>query len=122
MMNRAGKFRQSAFAYLLVGVLYEGAAYAMWQRGLLPQGRGPGWLWMLVGAAIVSLVVWGLWKWQNVWFARVVWVIHALRVPVLIEGAFFPLATARLSPEFYLTALVVVVANLWMLGRAAWDV
>jgi hypothetical protein len=122
MMNRAEKFRQAAFAYLLVGVLYEGAAYAMWQRGILPPGRGPGWLWMLVGAGIVSLVVWGLWKWQNVWFARVIWVIHALRVPVLIEGAFFPLPTARLSSAFYLTALVVVVANLWMLGRAAWDV
>jgi hypothetical protein len=122
MMNRAEKFRQAAFAYLLVGVLYEGAAYAMWQRGILPPGRGPGWLWMLVGAAIVSLVVWGLWKWQNVWFARVIWVIHALRVPTLIGHAFFPTSDQRIAAGFYLTALVVVVANLWMLGRAAWDV
>jgi hypothetical protein len=121
MMTRAEKFRQSAFAYLLVGILYEGAAWAMWRRGILPAGRGPGWLWMLIGAAIVALVVWGLWKWQNVWFARVIWVIHALRVPTLIGHAFFPDADQKIVPAFYLTALVVVVANLWMLGRAAWD-
>ena len=122
MMNRAEKFRQSAFAYLLVGVLYEGAAYAMWRRDILPTGRGPGWLWMLIGAAIVAVVFWGLWKWQNVWFARVIWVIHALRVPTLIGHAFFPAVDQQIAPSFYLTALVVVVANLWMLGRAAWDI
>jgi hypothetical protein len=122
MMPRPEKFRQAAFAYLLVGILYEGAAWAMWRRGLLPADRGPGWLWMLIGAAIVAVVFWGLWKWQNVWFARGVFVIHALRVPTLIGHAFFAAADQKILPAFYLTALIVVVANLWMLGRAAWDV
>jgi len=119
--DRSQKFRQAAIAYLHVGVLYEGAAWAMWRRGVLPVRMGPGWLWMLIGAAITAGVIWGLWRWQHVWFARVVWGIHALRVPALIGGAFFPVETARLSPGFYLVALVIVVINLWMLARAAWD-
>jgi hypothetical protein len=121
-MDRSTKFRQAAMAYLHVGVLYEGAAFAMWRRGILPPRMGPGWIWMLLGAAVTALVIWGLWRWQNVWFARGVWVVHALRVPTLIAGAFFPAEAARLGPGFYLTALIVVVINLWMLARAAWDV
>lgn len=121
MIERDVKFRQAAVAYLHVGILYEAAAFAMWRRGILPEGRGPGWVWMLVGGAIVAVVVWGLWKWQNAWFARAVWAIHALRTPALIGGAFFPLAEARLPGGFYLTALVVVVINLGFLARAAWD-
>lgn len=127
-MTRELKFRQAALAYLLVGLLYEGAAWAMWQQGLLQQ-RGPPWIswvppwgWLLLGAAIVTIVVWGLWKWQNVWFARVVWGLHALRVPTLIAGAFFPAPQQMVSPAFYGTALLVVVINLWMLARAGWDV
>lgn len=121
-MDRSGKFRQAAIAYLHVGILYEGAAFAMWRHGLLPTRMGPPLLWMLLGTAITAFVVWGLWHWQHVWFARVVWIIHALRVPTLITGAFFPRVEQRLEPAFYLTALVVVVINLWMLARAAWDV
>ncbi len=119
---RALKFRQAAMAYVHVGLLYEFAVVAMWQAGLLPDTRGPIALWLLLGAAIVGLVVWGLWSWQNAWFARVLWLIHSLRLPALIGGAFFPGPEARLAPGFYLTALVVVVANLWMLARAGWDV
>lgn len=121
-MTRDQKFRQAAIAYAHVAVLYEGAAFEMWRRGVLPVRFGPGWMWMLIGTAIVVFVVWGLWSWRNVWFARVVWVIHALRVPVLIGNTFLPLAEQRLPPAFYGTALVVVVVNLWMLARAAWDV
>ncbi len=121
-MSRELKFRQAALAYVHVGILYEGAAYVMWRRDLLPPDRGPGWLWMLIGAAIVAVVFWGLWKWQNVWFARAVWAIHALRVPTLIGHAFFPLAEQRFPPAFYGTALAVVVINLWMLARAGWDI
>ncbi len=77
---------------------------------------------MLIGAAIVAVVFWGLWKWQNVWFARAVWAIHALRVPALIGNAFFPLAEQRFPPAFYGAALAVVVINLWMLARAGWDI
>lgn len=129
MMDRAVKFRQAAIAYLHLGLLYEGAAWIMWRRGLLP-ARQPawlwaGWFWMLVGAAVVAIVVWGLWKWQNVWFARLLWVIGAARIPTLIGGAFFPRIESRLGPHgptFYLVALVVVLINLWFLARAAWDV
>jgi hypothetical protein len=119
--SRATKFRQAAFVYLHVGVLYEGATYAMWNKGLLPSGRGPFWVWMLFGAAIVAAVMWGLLRWQNVWFARAVWFGAALRVPTLIANAFFPLAEQRLPAAFYGVALLVVMINLWFLARAAWD-
>jgi hypothetical protein len=76
---------------------------------------------MLLGAAIVAGVFWGLWRWQNAWLARVVWFIGALRVPTLIAGAFLPNPDQRLAPAFYGTALVVVMINLWMLARAGWD-
>ena len=118
---RQQKFRQAAFVYLHVGILYEGAAFQMWREGLLPEGMGPGWVWMLAGAVITGLVFWGLWHWQNVWLARVVWLIGALRVPTLIGAAFIPSADQRLTPAFYGTALVVVMINLWMLARAGWD-
>ncbi|HWP38248.1 MAG TPA: hypothetical protein VNL18_11920 [Gemmatimonadales bacterium] len=118
---RARKFRQAAFVYLHVGILYEGATFAMWRRGLLPEGRGAGWLWMIIGAGIVAAVVWGLARWQNVWVARIVWAIAALRVPTLIGHTFFPSPEQRLSPEFYGVALLVVMINLWMLARAGWD-
>ncbi|HEX6940517.1 MAG TPA: hypothetical protein VF158_13965 [Longimicrobiales bacterium] len=120
-LARVRKFRHAAFAYLHVGLLYEAAAYVMWRRGLLPEGRGPGWLWLIIGAAITAVIVWGLGRWRNVWFARAVWAIHALRLPAMIGGAFFPDPAASLPPGFYLTGLVVVVINLWMLSRAAWD-
>ena len=63
----------------------------------------------------------GLYAWQNVWVARIIWALHGLRLPALIRGAFFVEAGARLPPTFYLTAIIVVVINLWMLARAGWD-
>ena len=119
--RRSRKFRQAAFAYLHVGLLYEAAVWAMGQAGALPAERGPVWVWLLVGAGILAVVFWGLWSWQNRWFARVIWALHALRLPALVEGAFLPDAGARLPPSFYLTALVVVVVNLAFLARAGWD-
>lgn len=115
------KFRQAAFVYLHLGLLYEGATFAMWRRGLLPSGRGPGWLWMIVGAGVVAVVFWALWHKKNVWVARVVWAIAALRIPVLIGHTFLPTVDQRLGPVFYGVALFVVVVNLWMLARAGWD-
>jgi hypothetical protein len=105
--ERAAKFRQAAFVYLHVGLLYEAAVWVLWRAGQLPSARGPGWLWLLVGAAILAVVFWGLWRWQNVWFARAIWAF--LREPGV------------LPPAFYLTSLIVVLINLWMLARAAWD-
>ena len=118
---RARKLRQAAFAYLHVGLLYECAVVEVWRAGLLPAGRGPIWVWLLIGAAIVAVIFWALWFKQSVWVARVVWAAHALRLPALIGGAFFPVAGAAIPPSFYMFALVIVLANLWMLARAGWD-
>lgn len=116
------KFRQAAFVYLHVGLLYEAAVWTMSRSGLLPGERGPVWMWLLVGAAITALVFWGLWSWRNRWFARAIWGLHALRLPALVEGAFFQQAVeTRLSSGFYLTALTVVLVNLGFLARAGWD-
>jgi hypothetical protein len=82
---------------------------------------GPGWIWLLGGAVITGAVFWALWQWQNVWVARVVWAIAALRVPTLIGGAFLPTPDQLLAPAFYGTALLVVMINLAMLARAGWD-
>lgn len=118
---RCRKFRQAAFVYLHVGLLYEAAVWVMARRGLMPEGRGPVWIWLLMGAAIVAAIFWGLWSKQSVWLARIVWGLHALRLPALLEGAFFPSPEAAIPPTGYLTALVVVLVNLWMLARAGWD-
>lgn len=115
------KFRQAAFAYLHVGLLYEAAVWVLWRQGILGDERGPVWLYLLLGAVIVGAVVWGLWSWKNRWLARIVWALHSARLPVLVAGAFLPAADAALPSSFYLTALVVVVGNLWMLARAGWD-
>jgi hypothetical protein len=118
---RARKFRQAAFVYLHVAILYEAAAYAMWRHGLLPVGRGPAWLWLIGGAIVAGAIFYGLLRWQNVIFARVIWVIHSMRLPSLISSAFIVTVEGGLTRGFYVTALVVVVINLWMLARAAWD-
>jgi hypothetical protein len=119
---RTLKFRQAAFVYLHVALLYEAAAYAMWRRNLLPStSLGPAWLWFLIGAVVALLVFVALLRWQNVWFAGVVWGVHSLRLPTLIRGAFFADPEALIAPSFYLTAIVVVMINLWMLARAVWD-
>ncbi len=115
------KYRQAAMVYLHVGLLYLFAVWVMGRAGLIPGERGPIWLWMMIGAAILAGVFWGLWSWQNRWFARLVWAAHALRLPALIEGAFFPAAASQVPSSFYLTAIVVVLGNLAMLARAAWD-
>jgi hypothetical protein len=119
---RATKFRQAAFAYLLVAILYESAAWAMWRTGRLPYTRmGPPWLWLILGAVVAGLVFAGLLRWQNLTFARVIWAIHGLRLPSLVTGAFFAGTSPLLPPAFYMFGIVVVTINLWMLARAAWD-
>jgi hypothetical protein len=113
------KFRQAAFVYLHVGILYEAGVFAVWRQGLLPDTRGPILLWLLIGALITALVFWGLAYWRNAWFARAIWLMHGARIPGLIERAFFDAGT--IPSSFYLVALGVVVVNLWMLARAGWD-
>lgn len=118
---RTRKFRQAAFVYLHVGVLYEAAVYVLWKQGLVAEARGPVWLWLLLGALIVAFVFWGLWAKESAWLARVIWALGVFRLPALIGGAFPSGAEGRVDPAFYLVALVVVLINLWMLARAGWD-
>lgn len=120
--SRQRKFRQAAFVYLHVGLLYEFGVYAMWRRGLTAHVPGDPLAWLVGGAVIVGLVFWGLWRWQNPWFARVIWAIHSLRLPALIGAAFLrPGGQGFLPTSFYLVAILVIVVNLWMLARAGWD-
>lgn len=118
---RTQKFRQSAFVYLHVALLYEAAALLMWRNDMLPTRFGPPWIWLVAGALIAAVIVVGLYFWQNAWLARGVWALHSLRLPALVDGAFFRAGEARLPGSFYLTAMVVVLINLWMLARAGWD-
>ena len=119
--ERAAKFRQAGFVYLHVAILYESAAYAMLRSGLLPSRFGSPWLWLGAGALVAGVVFVGLYRWQNVWFARIVWGLHGLRLPTLVGGAFFRAPDTVTPAAFYITAIVVVVINLWMLARAGWD-
>ena len=118
---RTRKFRQAAFVYLHVGLLYEFVVYVIWRAGFMPMGRGPAVLWLALGAAITAVVVLGLWRWQNVWFARTIWALHALRLPALLRLAFFPAPDANIPATLYVIAIPVVLINLWMLARAGWD-
>ena len=118
---RALKFRQAAIVYLHYAVLYEVGAWMLLQRGLFPAARGPEWVWFAAGVVIAALVIAGLWWWQNVWFARVIWAFVALRLPTLLEGAFFG-SELEVPAALYAAATLVVLINLWALARAAWDV
>ena len=119
---RVEKFRQAGFVYVHVAILYEAAVYTMLGAGTLPTRFGTPWVWLVVGAGIAALGFVGLYHWRNVWFARILWGLNGFRTPTLIGGAFFASPGTVTPPAFYLTALVVVVINLWMLARAGWDV
>jgi hypothetical protein len=118
---RDRKFRQAAWVYLHIGILYTAAAYAMDKTGLLPTAFGPTRLWIAIGAAVALAIFFGLLLWRNKWLARLVWGLHALRLPALIEGAFLRGTDGAIHHSFYLTALVIVVINLAFLARAGWD-
>lgn len=118
--ERARKFRQAAIVYLHVGLLYEFTAWVMIGQGMFPATRGPAWIWLVFGAAITLAVTIGLWRWHNKWLARAIWGLHALRLPTLVEGAFFEEAGV-VPPDFFLAAGVVVLVNLAFLARAGWD-
>lgn len=119
--SRALKFRQAAIVYLHYGILYLCGARVLLDRGLFPATRGPVWAWFVAGTLVGAIVVWGLWWWRSVWFARVVWVLVALRLPSLVESAFFGSALGA-PAGLALAAAVIVLINLWFLARAAWDV
>src|SRR5690606_21463739 len=118
---RRARFRQAAFVYLHVGILYESAVLVMARRGVLPDRLGPAWIWLVAGAVVVAAVFWALWSRQSAIVARVIWLIGLFRLPALIGGAFLPEPGAFLPPSFWLAALAMVLVNLWMLARAGWD-
>jgi hydrogenase-4 membrane subunit HyfE len=123
---REAKFRQAAIVYLHVGILYEAAVFVFWRQGILPEARGPAWLWLLLGAFLAGAISYALWRWQRTWLALLIWALQLLRLPALIEGAFFEKAhtgidVAAIPPAFYLTALLVVIINLAVLARAGFD-
>ena len=117
---RSAKFRQAAFFYLLVAVLYLSVVWILHEDGSVP-ARGPIGVYMAAGVAIAAGVFAGLWRWENVWVARLVCILGAFRIPALLRGAFLPAEGASLSETLYLVALVVVLINLWLLARAGWD-
>lgn len=119
--TRSARYRQAAWVYLHVGVLYEATVWALASQGMIPTTRGPVWVWLLFGAAIVAVVFWGLHGWQNRWFARAVWALHSLRLPFLIEHTFVAAPDQAVPPALYGAAIPVVLVNLWMLARAGWD-
>ena len=117
---RARRFRQAAIVYLHYAVLYWVGARVLIDHGLVPVSRGPVWIWLVAGGAIGIAITAALWWWHNVWFARVVWILVALRLPALVEGAFVA-PTPGIPPDLYLVAGIAVVINLAFLARAAWD-
>lgn len=119
--ERSAKFRQAAFVYLHLGLLYEATVWSVYQAGAMSRVPGPMGLWLVAGGVIVALVFWGLWSRQNPWVARLVWLLGIIRLPTLVRGAFLPSMESALSPAFYAAALIVVLVNLWFLARAGWD-
>lgn len=119
---RAKKFRQAAWVYLHYAILLEVGAYTMWRLDVLPRNWGPPALWVFVFAPVVfGSVFLGLWRWQNAWFTRAVWLVGIGRLPDLVHRAFVVSDTGPFAPSMYLTAIVATVLNLWMLARAGWD-
>lgn len=117
--NRPAKFRQAAFVYLHVTVLYEATIFMTWQQGMLH--RGPPLAWLIGGVVLGGGLSYALYRWHNPWLPRAIWALNIFRLPALLKHAFVVEVAGQLSPAFYLTALVVIVTNMWMLARAGWD-
>jgi hypothetical protein len=119
---REMKFRQAAFVYLHAAILREASAYEMWRAGLLPfSPLGSPLPWLIAGAVVALLVFFGILRWQNLVFVRVVWVLDAVLLFPLIRYAFFAGADRPIPRSFYVVGIGVIVITLWMLARAAWD-
>ena len=115
------KFRQAAFVYLHVALLYEVGVYLIGRHFGLPTRFGPPAMWLAIGGTVSGSIFAGLYWWRNVWLVRVVWAIQAGRLVWAMNGAFFLKADAPLDPALYRFAVVVILVNLWMLVRAGWD-
>ena len=116
------KFRQAAFVYLHAAILREASAYEMWRAGLLPfSPLGSPLPWLVLGAVVAGLVFFGLLRWRNVVFVRIVWALDAVLLFPLIRYAFFAGADRPIPRSFYVVGIGVIVITLWMLARAGWD-
>jgi hypothetical protein len=119
---REQKYRQAAFTYLHAAILREASAYEMWRAGLLPfSPLGSPLPWLVVGAVVAGLVFFGLLRWRNVVFVRIVWALDAVLLFPLIRYAFFAGADRPIPRSFYIVGIGVIVITLWMLARAGWD-
>ena len=67
MTERSTKFRQAAIVYLHVGILYEASVYVFAKHDILPEARGPAWLWLLIRAFLAAGISYALWRWQHRW-------------------------------------------------------
>ncbi len=94
--------------------------YVIGQQGLLPTRFGPPAMWLAIGATVAFAIFAGLYWWRNAWLARIVWFIHAGRLPWAMGGAFFG-GEGGLPTTLYGFAMIVILINLWMLARAGWD-
>lgn len=126
---RRRKYRQAAFYYVGLAVLYDGAVWQFTRHGLLG-GRtpsGPVWVFLLLGALIAAVVFYFLWFRENRWVARLVAVLSLGRLVYLIPDAFLRVhpdpvgAPYAASRAFYVTAFVIVAINAWLMARAGWD-
>jgi hypothetical protein len=119
--ERTKKFKQAAFVYLYVAILYESTVYVMFDANILPVRLGPPIIWLIGGGLIALSVFLGLYFLNNVWISRSIWTLQAFRFPGLIAGAFFPQPDTLTPTNFYIAALVAVSINFWTLARASWD-
>ena len=94
----------------------------MWRAGLLPfSPLGSPLPWLIAGAVVAVLVFFGVLRWQNVHFVRVIWALDAVLLFPLIRYAFFAGADRPIPRSFYIVGIGVITITLWMLARAAWD-
>ena len=120
--SRELKFRQAAFVYLHAAILREAAAYEMWRAGLLPfSPLGSPLPWLIAGFFVALAVFFGILRWQNLAFVRVIWALDAVLLFPLIRYAFFAGADRPIPRSFYVVGIGVIMITLWMLARAAWD-
>lgn len=119
--ERTQKFKQAAFVYLYVAILYESTVYVMFENQILPERLGSPVAWLIAGGILAFAIFFGLYFWKNVWIARTIWTLQAFRFPGLIAGAFFPQPDTLTPTTFYIVALAVVSINFWTLARASWD-
>ena len=78
-------------------------------------------VWLVVGALLGGGLAWALYRWHKPWLPWILWITSAFRLQPLIRHAFVEEVTGQLTRGFYVAAIIVILINMWMLARAAWD-